>query len=687
MPLEKQLEQMLNSGDYSLLSEFKDPAKWPGLSSRESDLLALLFIAQGAFYMSQGDKQALENFKLASQIAPNNVMVFYRLGIAYSIYGNNMQCIIGACKAFQRSVEIDPNLFEGWYMWGVALLQRGTSLHEASHLEEAHKKFAVAESLAHTVNKDKVADLYGQWGLNWQMHGKFSEEACDFHRALEKYRQAADKGLNNERFWNDYADATAELAGLIGSDDLFLEAIKLYQKALNVSPESFISWVHIGFCYQRLFDMSRDEQFFFSAHEAYTHASEIEDSSLSLWLNWGILFADVAKEKRDGELFQMSFEKFAKADACEPNHPNVLCRWGEALVLCGGYADRVDLLREAESKIIRSLEIEPGIADTWYVYGACLSELGRYFTDISYYHQAIEKLQYGLTLNPSHPMLWHTLSLSHFAIGELQNDPEMVRKAIEYCSRVTECTHGRVPAEFWNDWGVALMKLAELTNDQSCVESAIEKFEKAVGPNCSYLEQQIGCPDWYYNYACALDFLGDFTEEPREHEKAVHVLSYLLEQDPACCHVRYNLALALSHLADLTDDIDVYHKSIEHFQILLENDHEDAVAWNDWGLTLVNLAELIHEHTNPQKSQELFEQAENKFQHAIALGNTQAFYNLACLYSLMLNFTAAMHYIERAEMAGSLPTIDEMLHDSWLDGLRQTPHFRHFLTKKNNPDL
>lgn len=687
--IEQQLENMLAAGDFSRLSELSHCGKWEALSDREKDLLGYLLVAQGAMQLSNGDKKAFDSFSLASLVAPHNPQIYYRQAMAFSVYSQSINCLVAACKALQTATQIDPNFYEAWYLWGILLIQRGSFLQEPIFLEESSQKFS--EALLHTqdIPKEKKADLFGQWGLCFHVLGKLSGEACDYYRAIEKYRIAAELGLNHAGFWYDYAEVTSGLAGLVGRQDLISEAVRLYQIGIELEPNDFKSWFRLGFCYHRLFESTLDEMYFISAHEAYTHASELDSSEMHVWLNWGILHADAAKEKKDVELFQMSFEKFARADACEPNCPDVLSRWGESQALCGTLTDRVDLMRQAEAKIIRSLELEPENADTWYVYGACLSELGRYFSDAQYYLQAIEKIQYGLSLNSQNPILWHTLSLAHFAIGELNNDVEMIRKALEYFTKVIECTQGRVPAEFWNDWGVAHMKLAELINDQSCVESAIEKFERALGMTGNGSKQYIPSsvdPSWVYNYACALDFLGSFTEDIGKHDKAIQLLTHLINEVPMTPHLRYNLAMALSNYAELTDDIEAYQRALDNFQFFLSHENEDGAAWNDWGLTLINFAELIHESTHPEKSRLLYEQAENKFLHAIALGVTEAFYNLACLYSLLENYPAAMHYIEKAEMAGALPPIDDILHDAWLDGLRQTPHFRHFLARKNSDE-
>lgn len=228
------------------------------------------------------------------------------------------------------------------------------------------------------------------------------------------------------------------------------------------------------------------------------------------------------------------------------------------------------------------------------------------------------------------------------------------------------------------------MKLAEMTNDPKYVESAIEKFERAINQNAEDPINQECDLEWLYNYGCALDFLGDFTEETCDYERAVQVLSKVLEVDPSYTFARYNLALSLSHLGEHADDVESFQKSLHHFEILLSNDHEDETAWNDWGLTLINYGQLIYDPTHPEQAQNLYEQAEGKLMHAIALGCTQAYYNLACVHALMGHTSVAMHFIERAEVAGVLPGIEAMLHDEWLKNIRDTQEFRHYISLLSN---
>jgi hypothetical protein len=90
----------------------------------------------------------------------------------------------------------------------------------------------------------------------------------------------------------------------------------------------------------------------------------------------------------------------------------------------------------------------------------------------------------------------------------------------------------------------------------------------------------------------------------------------------------------------------------------------------------------VEEGSYSKSTHPLYKDAEEKFVHAIALGSRLAFYNLSCLHSLNGNYALAMNFLERAEMCGTLPASEEILHDDWLEGLRSTPSFHKFLKQR-----
>jgi tetratricopeptide (TPR) repeat protein len=679
------IQEILAGKHFAQLIQFENPDSWALLTEDDKQTLALSFILEGEVLLNKGDSQALQRFDLAMQLAPQNIQVLFRLAIAYGSQFKSLPCLKAVCKLLYQVTNLDPTFFGAWDVWANTLVQKGIAYNDSTFFHEAHQKFLEGQKVLPTENPQTVAEFYWRWGLCWHYQGKFSGEAIDFRSALDHYRHAADQGLQTPPFWNDFGNSLVEIGSLIGKKELYFEAIELYQRAVKLSENFFEGWFNLGCTFQKLFETEGAIEYFTFANESFENAAKIDTDNAFLWLKWGHLEAVMGKITRDLDLLAQADLKYEKADFFDSNNSFILSRWGEVQMLLGAHKENLQLLHEAIEKISKSLEMNPDNSESWYLYGCCLNEFGRYFTDENYYIKAIEKFQHGLSRNKNDPLLWYGLALAHFAIGELNDDIIMIEKAIRFCTKVIECGGQSFP-QFWNDWGVALMKLSELNNDKASVESALAKFEQAIarqsdGDDWSHVDTE-----WLYNYGCALDFMGDFNEDTNYYEKAVQVLGKVVEAEPTYTHARYNLALALSHLGEATSDIECFNKASEHFQELLANDTEDEMGWNDWGLTLLNLAQLIHDPIHPEHSRKIYDQAESKFLHSIALGCVQSYYNLACLYSLIGNYPAALDYIERAENSNALPPLDDMLHDEWLDGLRNTTAFRNFLSHISNKD-
>jgi tetratricopeptide (TPR) repeat protein len=671
---QKKLQEILTQKKFDELDPFKSTTSWRTLSSDDRDLLASLFILRGEKQIALGDKDAKESFDLAAQVAPQNPHIFCRIGSAYGAYPLNITCLKLSEEAFQKALTLDETLIDTYLALGGVYNSLGNLNQEARYFHQADETFEKA--LKHIENNDeKLSILYWYWGVSWHFIGKHSGEATDYLLALDKLRKAANKGLQEKYFWSTYGDTLAELSSLLGKKELLLEVIELYRNAIKQSFDFYEGWLKLGCTYQRLFDIHFLEDYFTQAHECYKMAVELNDNHSVLWLKWAQLLASYGKLHRDEEALQESFEKFEKADACEPGQPLIMCCWAQALMLYGSSTESINKIQEAHQKILKCLELDPALVDAWYYYGSCLIEMGRYFGEEDYFLEAIEKFDYGLTLQKSESLLWHGMALAHFAIGDMRSEMMWLEKATLFFAKIAEDSQWQ-PRQFWNDWGVTLMKLAELTNEKFYVEEALDKFKHAL---VDLSEQEVD-PEWLYNYGCAMDFLGDFNEDIDCYEKAIAALTAALQGDPSYAHARYNLALAYAHLGEVAMDVECFHKSIENFQILISQDGEDEMGWNDYGLTLIHLAQLINDNSRPDQSLKLYEVAESKLLNAAGLGCTQSFYNLACLYSLVSNYSMAMHFLEKSESAGVLPPLDDILQDEWLEGLRSTASFRNYIS-------
>jgi tetratricopeptide (TPR) repeat protein len=276
------------------------------------------------------------------------------------------------------------------------------------------------------------------------------------------------------------------------------------------------------------------------------------------------------------------------------------------------------------------------------------------------------------------------MALAYNSLGEMQGDPYILEKALESFAHSARLHDGLEP-HFWNDWGAALMRMTEMTGSQAYLIEAIEKFEYAIAVQGGDQDTTVVDPQLLYNYGCALDFLGDFSDDEQHYQHAIKVLTQVVILDPDFVHARYNLGLAWSHLAELISDIESFEKAGEQFQRSVTIDSEDEMAWNDWGLALLNLSRMVNDPMNKERADALQEEAEAKLLHAVGLGSLPALYNLVCLYSLDHNYEAAMHYLQRAQASGALPPLNDVVQDEWLESLRETEAFRAFILQFSNP--
>lgn len=692
MSLNEKFKSFLASNDFSQLTHYMDPVSWGPMSNDDRELLAMLFLKQGELQLIQGDNKVLHSFELASKIAPQSTLIHYTQGAIFAEKGENVRCLSEACKAFEKVTELDPQYYDAWDCWGNMLIRLGQINDNIADFYCADDKFMQIERLQFHENDSKIlGKVYWQRAMCWLHIGRHSGEASDYSRSVELFRIAEEKDSSHPDFYRNFGSALYELGTLLGRKELFEEACIYFRKYTKMASNVLDGWLNLAACCQRLFEYSCEAHYFSEADEAYERAIELNNEDPNIWLGWGELYINTGKAIKDIERIQSSLEKFDMALTLDKHSPNALLFWGEAHMLIATHTEDLELLREAERKIRTATDQDRENPDAWYIHGVCLSELGRYFHDEKYYYQAIEKFQLGLSLNPNSILLMHGMSMAHFFIGDITNDHQMVEQSTRLCSRMNEI-EPNLPSQFLNDWGVAYMRLGEITGEKIHIEAAAEKFEQAISLRIESKRGEEVEVEWLYNYGCSMDFLGDFHEEPLYYEKAIQVFSHLVKNDPEHQLARYHLALALFHLGELNGDLESLHQAVDLFHELIEQDPEDEMAWNDYGLTLLHLAVLTYEPATQGGSQALFEQAESKFQQAVALGNMHAFYNLACLYALMNNPTAAVHYLERADNCGTLPSIIDVMHDEWLEGIQNDPLYRQFISRlisdrKDNPEL
>lgn len=660
------------------LDSFMKDSAWSELSEGDREHLSLLFVERGEQQLALGDQAFADSFSLASKIAPNSSQVWLLQGRALGSQHRNIRCLKLACEACEKAASLNESSFDVWYTWAKVLMKVGLLNNETADLREADAKFS--QALAYLGDKNPASgSFFWDWGMCWYCRGKISGEAIDFKMAVKRYGEVVARGIHAAPFWNDYGNALVDLGCLVGKPELALQALQLYDKALNISQDYFPAHLNKATCYGALYEASGAEDFFRSAEECFRSGSAINGDDVTLWLKWGGMHFSAAKKLQDVKRLESAVEKFKRADAIEPHSAIILQHCSEAQAALGEETDQLELLRAAEQKIIEACQIAPEGALVWSVYGTILNALGNYFDDADFYRQAIDKFQFGLSLHPKENKLLHGMAQSYYAIGDMLNDRDALNRSLD-CFSLSGSVGEVNSSDFWNDWGVALMRLSQLADSRVHLEEAVSKFEYAIKMQGGDQDTTTLNPELLYNYGCALDFLGDFSDDTEYYESAIKVLSQVLILDPDYFHARYNLGLAYLHLGDISSDVECFQAAICHFRGVLKEDGEDEMAWNDLGLALINLSRLIDDPARRSESVALFKEAEEALRRALSFGSLPAFYNMAALQGMTGQTDMAIHYLERALDSQSLPTVDEMLHDEWLQGLHGSDSFKQFLS-------
>jgi hypothetical protein len=121
-----------------------------------------------------------------------------------------------------------------------------------------------------------------------------------------------------------------------------------------------------------------------------------------------------------------------------------------------------------------------------------------------------------------------------------------------------------------------------------------------------------------------------------------------------------------------------------HFRLAHRNNPDHEFVLLDWALTLIHYNDCIQE---TERSDAIMREAEEKLLGSAKQGNNQAYYQIACFYSLRNQKNLALEWMKKARAIGALPPVQELLEDTWLENLRKTDEFHHLLTLWNNHSI
>ncbi|MES2274296.1 MAG: tetratricopeptide repeat protein [Chlamydiota bacterium] len=638
--------------------------------------LSICYLAKGEMALLQGSLNALSLFEAASNLDGGNPQIWYRQGLAFFEYGSEVgkeKSLLLAGKNFKIALQLDASFFDAWIAWGNVLLQLGRFHEEHHFLLEAKEKYQKALELSADQPKEKLAELYWDFGIAWSEIAKHSGEALDVRFAIESFQNS--KNLLEKaapEFWNDFGNAHLEMGLLINDSRSFLQAIEYLERAVAISPQYFDGWMSLAETYSQIYINTMDERYVLKASDSFATAAKICPQDGEVWLNWAQLLGESGRLNSDPKLLRLSIEKCARASMLDPKNPLIISQSVDSLSLLGALTSRLDLLIEAEHKILKATDLFPDDPDLWHAYGICLISFGRYYEDPEYYEMAIEKLQYGLSLDRTDAELWHALGLAHKFYAALTEDEALIERASRFLSRAIDLKPSCPSLLF--DAASALLQFSELMDDLPSLEQSLSHFEMLLQ---NHKDAILHHPEWLYEYASALEWLGDFTEEEPHFARAIEIFSHVLLIDPDFPRLHHRIALCYMQIGHITGESEFYKRAIHFLRLSVRQDDENDQIWLDWGLCLIQLA---HHTLDVDFMNQLYVDAEQKINRAGRLGNSGAYYNLACLYSILGRPEEAMEFLRKALETRSMPSIDELLDDEWLDNLRATEAFAQFLS-------
>jgi tetratricopeptide (TPR) repeat protein len=344
---------------------------------------------------------------------------------------------------------------------------------------------------------------------------------------------------------------------------------------------------------------------------------------------------------------------------------------GEALSLLGELTDNIEPICEGQNKLLETAQALPNNPEVWRALGESFVSMGKYFGEYDYLYQAIEKFQEGLSLNRACHDLWFSMANAYTLVGISLEEIEPFEQATNFYRKAI---HLNPKSSYYHfAYAYSLSKLGELKKQESCLEMALAEFEQVLQmqKNAMYLH-----PDWLFEYAKTLDLYAEFFEEESYYHKAIETLSHVLMIDPDFPNIHYQLALVHSHLGELSGELDSFYKALHYFKLAAKHEEENDQIFVDLAVTLINIAQGSSDSLEVEIC---YKDAEVKLIQAVKAGNLQAYYQLACLFSLVKQSEKSLAFLIKTESFQALPSIEELLEDEWLDYVRTTEDFQNFL--------
>ena len=293
------------------------------------------------------------------------------------------------------------------------------------------------------------------------------------------------------------------------------------------------------------------------------------------------------------------------------------------------------------------------------------------------YLEAAEEYKTASELKPEYSEAYNNWGVALMELAEIKSGNEAEELYKEACKKYDKAiTYKQDYHEAYYNWGIALVKLAKTKSGSEAEELYTEAFEKYKLATTYKKDDH----EAYNNWGLALCLLaktksGSEAEELYKEAFEKYNLATTYKQDDH--QVYYNWGVALMTLATIksgNEAEELYEEAFEKYKLATTYKQDDHNAYDTWGLALVELAKT----KSGSEAKELLNEAIKKFQQAVEHGGKS--YNLACLYAIRNQNAEALKYLEQT-LARNEFTVDFVEQDEDWKNLRNDPDFQHLLSR------
>jgi len=385
----------------------------------------------------------------------------------YDLFENE-EHFLEADECFERTVDLDPTNEMAWNGWGLLYSNSGKLTNDIEKVEKSLEKFLQAAALNENSHDNLLV-----WGEAEMLVASHHENLELLHASAEKIQNAVMASKHNPQAWYVLGTCHCEFGRYFSEERYFLEGIKKYEYGLSIEPTHRLLLYAVAIAYMEIGELTDNVLMFEQALSHYARIGELHAPSAQVLSEWGVAFMKLGELTDEKKYVEAAAEKFEQAIHC----------WNG---MSGHNDDELE-------KIYNCTNLE------WlYNYGCALDSLGEYYEDATYIEKAIQIFSHIVPHEPDQVDVHYHLALSLRHLGELTSDIEQLRKSIEIFQTLVD--RDREDEVVWNDFGVALLNLADLLDEpiygdesQHLFHQAENKFQQAAALGNIYSLYNLAC--------------------------------------------------------------------------------------------------------------------------------------------------------------------------------------------------